>query len=211
MTRKIILLLIVVLALGTSACSIIFKESNLRPELSNTSWTSTEVTYRGYLKLFTSKGYRCRFQHGSVSVTLNGFHLRGGDDGTLIFGPPLIPLIPVFLWSKPRPYRFGFYIALECPTETCSMELSKIRILSSEGKVWQIDKFRTSRERNPDKITASNGKDEYSLTSSEELPLDIEEILLDLGSIQINGDEVKLPHIRILKKTKYGYYPVYAH
>lgn len=163
------------------------------------------------------------FHFDSVSLTANTSILTSR---TLAFGPPFMPFIRVATPETPVQFD-NFFIFIDSSLDTTEMDFSKVRIEipgKEISKVHSVDYFFRStskRDRYGEqkleiinvpigKDIISNEKRHYHLTF-DDLPSDAEEILVNLGRIEIGGKEYEIPALRYRTKKTRGYYPVNIH
>jgi len=131
------------------------------------------------------------------------------------FGPPFIPIIPQF-WGSSESFKKGpliFRIGFDSPSNTTSIDFEKTRIqlLSGESLSPSLVKVFQAQEI-PGKLAMkevimSNTKVTCWLTfdvSKSELS----EFSIDLGHIQIDGEQIKLPPLTYRKTSDYRFVPL---
>jgi hypothetical protein len=148
-------------------------------------------------------------------------HQLGGWNATYFFGPPFIPIIPSFLFP---PYRKkALYvmplIEIRSPDDTTVIDFSKTQLRYSEGGVLQLRRLEEWKKGEGSKgiskteipmgrTTIANKKGLY-LINFDNVPYRAEEIELDFGNLEINGNEVKVPVFKWRMVKKYVYEPLY--
>jgi hypothetical protein len=195
---RTILLALACLILCTTGCALIQKSHYWQPETANTE------TIKKPSSDFT-------FQHGNVYLDV---HSPGGWNVTYFFGPPFIPIIPRFLFP---PYRKVLYamilFEIRSPDDTTIIDFPKIRLQYSGEKTLQLRRIKDISEKPTieipiEKTVISKKKASYILIP-ELIPYGAEELLLDFGSLEINGNDVKLPVFKWRIVTEYRYEPLY--
>jgi len=197
LVKKIMVLLIAICALGTAACSHVWETVSWRPEMDNSGWVQGE----------DKLGRFYTFQDESVSVIVR----EPSHITTVSYGPTPIPIIPAFA-GKDIP--FDLFAEIESPTNTTTMDFSKLRVQFSGETLLQIKTVQCSiggrSFKETTKLLVSKEKGECHL-KFDSLPSEVEEVLLDLGSIEIDGRTIKLPAVKCHKMVGYRYVPYYFH
>jgi len=209
MVKRLLLLSITALLLSTAACSAVMKSEFLRSETANTDWVTIESR-----SLFA---YVYKLQHENVSIKAGNIGFMFGKFDSfysISFGPPLIPFIYIAWKSQPHLYPFDFQVVIESPTDITSMDLSKIRFQFSDDKLLRPSSVRAYGENGKRievtglKVVAANQNIKCYL-KFDNLPSDVREILVDLGTIEINNEEIKLPPLKYSRGSKYIYVPFF--
>jgi hypothetical protein len=155
------------------------------------------------------------FKYKDVSTSLSGYYFPSRD--VMWFGPPLIPLFPVFLLNPKGGFgQVMLWVRIESPTETSGLDTSQIQVYGAGGKPLRVDAksidFRhASDERErlkqiPKHPTISKGSLSLHLTCYSILS-ELERFTVDLGSLNVGGESVRLPPLRFRRRTEYKYGP----
>jgi hypothetical protein len=218
-TKKTLALLLLMFTLSTTSCATILKSELMQADTSTTGWIPFE------------KGYK--FQEENVSFVVHNFPLTDSIrplSRCVMMGPPLLPIIPTFLFPpyKSNPTRkIGFKIEVNSAEDTTILDLYKLRIELSDGSLIQpiavytkekdgtfysiiVDRAAngtTGRLLQPGAVTLSREKMNYNF-QFDGFPAAVEEVVINFGSVQINGKDFLLPPLKYRKLTKYRYVPL---
>lgn len=224
-TKKCLILSIFMLLLVSISCSTILKHQIMTPEIADTGWVAIENEAKIPRGTHKCTHYEFRLETTSIIV-----YKVGLTDGvylgyeSLSFGPPLLPIFPkrsVISHSS----AFGFVVKIETsdglitvdlyntcfrlPTETILP--SKVYLRDEGGVSYDIkvDYARTYRKGKilePGNITVSKSEQIFDLQLYG-FPPNCEEMVVDLGTLQVNGKDIRLPPLKYYKTTRYKYVP----
>jgi hypothetical protein len=143
------------------------------------------------------------------------------------WGPPLLPIFPD-IWGWPKFYDFVFYFDIDSKASSANIDFYRIliqfageqSIRPSGAYIWdkngplinikigKIEHAYNGELLNPGEIALSNKKVIYIL-KFDRLPSNVEEILLDFGTVCVDGKYLRLPPIKYRKISKYRYVPLH--
>ncbi len=151
-----------------------------------------------------------KYEIGNVSLEVNSILMW---DRTLAWGPPLMP---VFAGADPKsPYQLWFSVTVDSPSDTTVMDFSRVHIENPGGKISPLQSIYVRKSEELIQVaigkdTVSNEKKRYHLTFVD-IPSDVDEFLVNLGSIEIHGEEHEVPALRYGSKRTEGYIPFNLH
>jgi hypothetical protein len=221
-------LLIIPVILMTVGCSGIVKTVVYQPECPNNRWKPEQIVYEEKYKVTVYS-----FHQEKVSITLHDVEpdrdYRLGPMHIESLGPPLFPFIPV-PWQWPKFYRFVLDVQLETHNSPAKIDFHKASIrLSEEGRIYPIAVYEVADVKAENfyclefslgkacsygkpveegAISISKSKAMYVLDFGK-FPTNVNAVTVDLGTIYINDEEVKLPPLTYRKMTKIHYTPFF--
>jgi hypothetical protein len=173
-----------------------------------TDFPQADTDQTGWLYL---DGYQ--FQHHDVSVSMHASY--SSNERIIWIGPPLIPILPIFLFVPQRHDYMHFILQVEIETQShVSIDTSQIKAYISNGKILQAaatDVSINSRKllEHPSMLEVSNGKLSFYLVY--DVPLSqLEGFVIDPGSIAVNNEVIRIKPLQFGKKTKYQYHPMWV-
>jgi len=128
-TKKTLSLLLLMFALSATSCATILRSELMHADTGTTGWIPFEEGYK--------------FQEENVSFVVRDFPLTDGrrpESRMVMAGPPLLPVIPLFLFP---PYRSNpakkirFTIEVNSAEDTTILDLYKLQIELSGGSLLQ--------------------------------------------------------------------------
>ena len=160
-------------------------------------------------------------------VTLYTCPALRGEKRLISIGPPLIPLIPIFLdqtLPNAGEVKFEFKFRIGSPSAETSIDFAKIALILPDGRTLMPEKVRTWR---PCFGTFSNDCNCYPedfkaiaidqfivVNNIRYFELDfptsrasVEECVIELGTIIVNGKKVEVSPLRFKKADHYRYWP----
>jgi hypothetical protein len=199
MKKPYLLLLFTIVVLSSSSCSVILRENYPRTKTLPTGWSEVRDKRGVY-----------EFKYKDVSMQLSASYRPAFR--VMSWGPPLIPLIPKVLYAKKDILaKLLFYIIIESPTKTSSLNLSQIKVYGGGQKTLRVhiravylgsEKLKEI----PIQAVISKGKT-YIYLECDSTFLELEQFVLDLGCIIVGDEEVKLAVLEFRKTPKYIYGP----
>jgi hypothetical protein len=199
MKKRYLLLFFAIIVLSSTGCSVILRENYPRATTLPTGWSEVQGRRGVY-----------EFRHKDVCMQLSASYRPAFR--VMSWGPPLIPLIPKVLYTtKDILAKLLFYIIIDSPTKTSSLDLSKIKVYGAAQKILRVD-IRTvylgyqELKEIPIQPAISKGK-AYIYLECDSTFLELEEFVLDPGGIIVGDEEIKLPLLEFRKTPKYVYGP----
>lgn len=209
MKRKYFLLLFIVILLSTSGCSVILRKNYPAVKTLPTGWSRVQsgrraVEFQNY-----------EFQYKDVSARLSAQYFPAIR--LTWFGPPLIPFIPKFLISPKDIFgKLDFNITIESPTDTSGLEISQIEVFGAGEKPLRVDiksvflRFDSEKPQElreiPKQPMISKGNLLLYLECHSNLA-ELKRFTIDLGSLKVGEEKIKLPPLNFQKKSQYLYWP----
>jgi len=206
MTKKksYLLLSFIIVFFNTTGCSIILRKNFPAVETLPTGWSQIQDERGGY-----------GFKYKDVSTRLSASYRPAFR--VMWFGPPLIPFIPKFLFApKDILGELKLYIRIESPTDTSGLEVTQIQAFGAGEKALQVDiksvylRFGSEKPKElkeiPKQLTISNGELFFYLECHSTLT-ELKRFTIDLGSLNVGDEKIKLVPLNFLKKSKYVYGP----
>lgn len=215
MIKKILRLLIGILVSSTVGCSAILIENFPKAKTADTDWV--KVKFRPPLSIgsyMDSTSGIYKFQHRNVSLIIKNSYYGGHSNYPLFFGPPLLPVFPLFRKQQKEPFQLrfeGFSLDVESLNDTTKIDLSKIRIHASGGKlieadaieIWPANNY-AKREKIPiQQVEVSKEKTTFHIRFDARESELVEYFALDLGEIVIDDENVKIPQLQYCKGSKW--------
>lgn len=204
MKKSYCLVLFIVVFLSTNGCSVILRRNYPAIETLTSGWSEMQDKRGGY-----------GFKYMDVSTRLGSSYYPAYR--VTWFGPPLIPLFPIFL--LPPKEEFGkvtLLMTIESPTETSGFDISQIQVYGAEKKPLRVHTksiyFSHGSEKPeklkeiPKQMTISKGKLSFYLECHSTLS-ELKRFTVDLGSLNVGEENVRLPPLSFRKKSKYKYGP----
>ena len=196
-------LLFIAVFLSTNGCSVILRTNFPAVKTLTSGWSETQGKASG------------EFKYKDVSTRLGGIYFPFRR--VAWFGPPLIPLVPVFLLHPKEGFgKVMLWVEIESPTETSGLDISQIQVYGTGGKPLRVDAksidFRHGSEERehlkqvPKRPTISKGRLSLHLECHSTLS-ELKHFTVDLGSLNVGGESVRLPPLSFRKKTEYKYGP----
>jgi hypothetical protein len=199
-------LFLLFLTVGTTSCSILLKGEVQECDSDNGRWVCIGSGYHRFHK----------FRYQNVVLVFDESIVKHW----VSIGPPVFPIIP---HSTPRHgvnikplSEDRFYLPLEISSETdvTSIDISEIQV-TVENKTLrpsvvrfdEIDGKRPAEARESvKKVVISNQRAKYTLIfdAGEYKP---SKFSLDIGTIQVNDTNIRVPVLKCQKRNKYYYYP----
>jgi len=199
MKKTYLLLMFTIAVLNSTGCSVILRENYPGAKTLPTGWSEIPDK-RGIYE----------FRYKDVSMRLSASYRPAFR--IMWFGPPLIPLIPKVLYAqKDTLAKLHFYIVIESPTETSSLDLSQIKVYGAGQKALRVDinsVYLDSEKLKeiPKEAVISKGKG-YVYLECDSTFFELDQFILDLDSIIVRDDKVKLAILEFRKTAKYIYGP----
>lgn len=208
MVKGFLILLGSVLVMNLAGCSWVIKSSVPKADFENTGWREGEIC-SSYV---ASKIRSYQYLREGVSISICP-KFYGGK--AILYGPPLIPIFPNFyLLGEPIDRgQFAIQIVIDSPSDVSRIDLSKIRIQLPQKeplepsivKVVKGDEFYDIFSLTP---TVSHAKATYYITY--DVPkLEVKQLIVDIGNLQVNGQNVDLPLLPYRKDSQYHYLPLH--
>lgn len=193
-------------ALGLAGCAALGRVDLLKANVGETEW-----------KVAPPNGYRYTFQYNGIRI----YTCRADAGGRLLsIGPPLIPFIPVPDLSKSYP-NFDFEFGIESPSSDVTIDFSKVALKLPDGTrlvpidvvTWAgvfpnacathwSDLRGIAAERFVISGTARYFGMKFSIRRTK-----VEECVIELGTIIVNGENISLPPLKLKKDSVYPYRP----
>jgi len=211
------LVIIVFSVLGFSRCSRIGRIRYIEPKINDTAWSQVVAT-----------DYYYEFKNDGVTVILCP---EGRGLQIISWGPALLPVIPAFTYSRPRPWlndKFSVQLGMENPSGTSTIDLSKIEMEIPTKKILPVAKVTGFKRGEGGSITACFkhprredlaqldmglfviSSDRMSFILEFDIPIkDVDAFILHLGSLSVNGKDTKLPPLKYHNASKYQYQPFF--
>ena len=199
MKKRYLLPLFTIVVLSSTNCSVILRENYPGAKTLPTGWSEVQDKRGVY-----------EFKYKDVSMRLSASYRPASR--VMSWGPPLIPLIPKVLYAKKDILaKLLFYIIIETPTKTSSLDLSQIKVYGGGQKTLRVDiraVYLGSEELKeiPIQAVISKGK-AYIYLECDSTFLELERFVLDLGRIIVGSEEVNLAVLEFQKTPKYIYGP----
>ena len=193
-----LLLLIGILVSSSVGCSAIMIETFPKANTDPTEWVEVKSGWIGSYK----------FQNRNVSLIIEN---RPYSRRLLFFGPPLLPVFPLF-----RNYQAkfgGFVLEVQSLSDTTKIDLSKINIQTSEGKsiqpaaiwMWPTYNYREMKEITIRQVEVSKERISFSINFDARESELVKYFALDLGEIAINEENIKVPLLQYHKGSKWSF------
>ena len=197
--RTIIILLTLALLIPcTTDCALIQRSHFWQPDTAN-----TEIVKTPY--------YHLIFQHGDVYFDV---HQLGGYYVPYFFGPPFIPIFPLVLLHPHKKFIHA-QIAFEIrsPENITTIDFSRIYFQYPGGNPLRPRTVEDISGQAAIKIPVGETvilktKGVYIIWA-DNIPYNAEELLVDFGSLNIDGADIKLPVFRWRMVKKFEYEPFY--
>ncbi len=192
--------------LSTTACSVILRHEELKAEVANTNWKIEKTDNYQYPK----------FEQGNISLDVRPSF--GPSRRIMWFGPPLIPIIPKFLYTQPpqTDYAIHFTVSLESLNDTTFIDLSQVKGLTSSGKELQPSSIRVYVKPAGSSAFSTATVNQQVLLVKQEMTCyliftvaatKVEGFILDMGKLSINDITIKLSPLKFQKTKRYSYFP----
>ncbi len=199
MIKKMSLLLIGILVSSTVGCSFIKIETFPKAKIAHTKWAEVKSSWEGIYE----------FQHRNVRLIIR----NDTYSGCLFFwGPPLLPVFPLF--RKSYQAKFGFGLDVESLSGRTKIDLSKIRIQTSEGRsmqpsgiwMWRTGNYyEKAKEISIQQVEVSKEKVSFSINFDARESELVKYFALDLGEIAINDENIEVPLLQYHKGSKWHF------
>ena len=198
-----------ILVIGLCGCSSVTRVDFLKANIEDTAWSIRNTEIESY-KIST------------FGVTLYTCPAIVGGDLTSI-GVIFLPLIPGP--SKPNyeapPFHFAF--AIESLSANTTIDMSKVKVILQDGKMLSPSRLETWQEGNNLSVSCTH------LANYKQIPIEsvvindgtiyfgvhfpisissIEDCVIQLGILTINGKEVEVPQLRYRKASTHKYRPM---
>ena len=134
-------------------------------------------------------------------------------------GPPFVPIFRQPSITPPPVRKFWFGLTIECPTDTVALHLTQAKLTLADNTTFQpfvkaekrfMEGSRLVRgyESIPlQTVIVSNGVMKYTVEFSP-FESEPEEFTVELGALQINGQNVNLPPLKFHKVFRHRYQPI---
>ncbi len=214
MKQKLFWLLVAMIVMGTAGCSFIGIAKIPEAEKNETVWNAYGSC--NCYKVTCNPAYK--YQYKNVVVTICPYY-RGGD--TILFGPPLIPIVPNFfgLFSPREDKKYYIEVAIDSPTAVTMVDISGVRVQFSKEKILSptgvqvlgkrqilhIGEEQKGQDLSEQKIVVSHGTQRFRLLF-DILDSDVKSFHLNLDKFVIDNETIELPPIQIVKKQNINIY-----
>lgn len=212
MTKKKIYLLLpfIIVFLSTTGCSIILRRNFPAVKKLPAGWSEMQDKDARLKSSYPAYGFRYK----DVLTRLSGSYLPA--DRVAWFGPPLIPLVPLFILYKDVFGKVTLVMTIESPTETSGFDISQIQVYGTGEKPLRVNTksiyFRHGSEK-PEKLreipkhpTISKGELFLYIECHSTLS-ELKRFTVDIGSLNVGEENIRLPPLSFRKQSKYIYGP----
>jgi len=206
MKKRFLILLTSIFVMVLPGCSWLIKSNVPEADIENTGWRQGEIC-SSYV---ASKIKSYQYQHEGVSVSVCP-KFYGGK--AILWGITPIPFLPNFFMFGEPPDRgdFAIQISIDSPRDVTHIDLSKIQVRLPQkeplkpiiGRLVRRDEFFDILLQ---PTTVSHGKATYYIAYNV-LKLDVKELIIDMGNLQVNDQTIELPSLQYHKDTQYHYLP----
>lgn len=201
MRQRLLLLLLVILILSTSACSFLIRGKVPEADTADTGWTEHGACGGGVI----TRNYGYQYHYENIDVTMCPYYPGGS---AILFGPPLLPVIPNFvrLFTHDEPVQFYLLVTINSPNDVTAIDFSKVRVQFSSKKILAPSAVHilNGPDVQDQKYVVSHGKAEFRL-QFDVYDTEVKAFQVELGSMIVSDKDVRLPPLSYRKRNRYYY------